>query len=153
MGTRTGVDCEGTCYEEPPGKIKSSCRLRRQCLVEKAACFDHFFAKLASALSSAFSIGSKAARSAESIKAWPWTSIVRASLGIALVSVCLSGSCLKREAHRYMPSSLEIQDHPILHSVRCVVKAQFFRLDTNYETNSAFGSLCCMCAFRVYHSY
>jgi hypothetical protein len=45
MGARTGKDCEGTRYEEPPGKPKSSCRIKRQCLVEKAAFFGDFLCR------------------------------------------------------------------------------------------------------------
>jgi hypothetical protein len=43
MGARTGKDCEGTRYEEPPGKPKSSYRIKRQCLVEKAAFFGDLY--------------------------------------------------------------------------------------------------------------
>jgi hypothetical protein len=39
------MDCEGTRYEEPPGKSKSSCGIKLQCLVEKAAFFDYFLCR------------------------------------------------------------------------------------------------------------
>jgi hypothetical protein len=39
------MDCEGTRYEEPPGKTKSSYRIKRQCLVEKAAFFGDFLCR------------------------------------------------------------------------------------------------------------
>jgi hypothetical protein len=39
------MDCEGTRYEAPPGKSKSSCRFKLQCLVEKAAFFGNFLCR------------------------------------------------------------------------------------------------------------
>jgi hypothetical protein len=39
------MNCEGTRYEEPPGKSKSSYRFELQCLVEKAAFFGDFLCR------------------------------------------------------------------------------------------------------------